>query len=324
MNDEVLELFQTDLADGSLRKGFLFVSRSRYWTPWMVGAVRDRLEIGLFDEFLGYPRSPAFAVEWSDSQEGAKVEVRSPTEAWRLLPMLDGLASIFEKVGVSIGGDPLSPDDVTKLLESAGFVESRWDIVDPDELPLPPSEPLVAQRLMALPGYEESQWLGPHIGRTDRFLGLIERFVTELRSEGVPAVDCKAGYVDSAFHRLWEAMDFSIITDEMVAASGRSDVDDVPYAITDTVAYLKTSISEAEQAMRRSGVPETTSSATLVEPLSQLVFQIWQAEDHDYERLQTAFQRAAERASLVVDWDIERPVVRLPDTENYREQSVAP
>lgn len=318
MNDEFYERLSSQVADGSLRKGFLFVSRSRFWTPWMVGAVRDRIEIGLFDEWVGHPVAPAFALEWTDSYEGTKVEVRSPAEAWRILSMLDGLVSIFDKIGASIGGDPLSPDDVTKLLESAGFAESRWDISDPDELPLPPPEPLVADRLMALPGDGESKWLGPHIGRTDRFLGLIERFITELRSEGVPAIDCKAGYVDSAFHRLWELWDSDIVTDEMVAASGRTEAWDVPYAITDTLAYLKTAGEEAQEAMRRSGVPETSSYATLVEPLSQLDFQIWQAEDRDYERLRSAFERAAERSGLVVEWDTDRPTVRLPDAQLYR------
>jgi hypothetical protein len=317
MNEEFYEVLTGEVADGSLRKGFLFVSRSKFWTPWMVGGVRDRIEIGLFYDWTSQPGAPAFAVEWTDSHEGTTVEVRSPAGAWRTLPMLDGLVSIFDKIGQTITFDPLSPDDVIKLLESAGFAESRWDISDPDELPLPPPEPLVADRLMALPGYEESKWLGPHVGRTNRFLGLIERFITELRSEDVPAIDGKAGYVGSAFNRLFELWVSDSVTDEMLAASERTEAWDVPYAITDTLAYLKAAITEANQAMRRSGVPETTSYMTLVEPLSQLVFQIWQAEDRDDERLRIAFERAAERCSLVVYWDTERPTVRLPDSILY-------
>ncbi|WP_426039690.1 hypothetical protein [Brevundimonas sp. DC300-4] len=125
MDDELLELFQTDVDDGSLQKGFLFVSRSTYWTPWMVGGVQDRIEIGLFYEAYGQPRGPAFALEWSEFQQGVQVEIRSPVAAWRLLPMLDGLQPILNQIAASIDGDPLGADEVAKLLELAGFQEAR-------------------------------------------------------------------------------------------------------------------------------------------------------------------------------------------------------
>ena len=210
MNDDRLASFVSEVADGSLRKGFLVVSQSNYWTPWMVGPVKDRIEIGLFEEYLGYPRSPAFALNWAPNNFETPIEVRASAEAWCLLPLLDGISDIFSKAGLSIDEGALSVNDVKAMLQEAGFVESEWEYPEANQLPLPPEEKVPSSapplsvnfRRDCMPCEDEVQWVGPHIGRTSRFMSLIEEFVASLNAQGVAAQDIKAEYTDSAFHRL--------------------------------------------------------------------------------------------------------------------------
>lgn len=323
MDDERLELLKSEVEDGSLRRGFLFVSRSRYWLPWMVGSATDRIEIGLFSEYMADPDGPAFAIDWRTTSDGVGVEVRASAEAWQVLPHLTGLDDLIRELAASSSGASMSADEFALKLQAQGYAESLWAKHEEDELPLPPPEPLPEDigffgDATGKPAPDEPTWVGPHIGRTARFLNSLDRFVGELLMEGVPALDIKAGYVDSAFHRLWEGMDYSIIDDRLLAKSGRDDVLDVPYAVTDTHAYLVTAFREAENAMRRCGIADSGGTATLIEPISEVQFQLWQTTPEDFDRLQTSFQAAGARTGLRVIWDDERPSVGLPDNDDYR------
>ncbi len=329
MDDERLEMLKSEVEDGSLRKGFLFVSRSTYWLPWMVGSVTDRIEVGLFSEYLPNPDGPAFAIEWRTTFDGVAVEVRAPAEAWQSLPYLTGLNDLILELATSRAAS-MSADEFALKLQEQNYAESLWAALEEDECPLPPPERLPEGIGFfgddpGKPAADEPTWVGPHIGRTARFLQSVDQFIAELIVEEVPALDIKAGYQDSAFHRLWEAVDQeAIIDDRLLAASGRTNVYDVPYAVTDTHAYLMTALRETEKAMRRCGVPEGLETMTLIEPISEVIFQLWQTTPEDFDRLQSAFEVAAGRVGLRVIWDEERPSVGLPDNDDYRPQSISP
>lgn len=330
MNDDHLESFRADVADGSLRKGFLVVSQSTYWTPWMVAPVHGRIEIGLFEEYLGYPRSPAFSLNWTTDEYETRIEVRAPAEAWRLLPLLDGLAEILDRTGGSIGDGAMSVSEVKAMLEEAGFAESKWEDSDPEQLP--PAEPVpssapalsVKYRWGGLPCQEEVRWVGPHIGRTVRFFGLVENFIASLNARGVAAQDVKAEYTDSAFHRLWECIDYDQIDESLLKASGKTSASSVPVALTDTTAYLATALWKGEEGFVRSGGYEGAPELTLLAPISQVAFQLHGAEESDFKRLEKAFRSAAETVGLGMEWDARMPVVCLPDTCKYREHAIQP
>lgn len=334
MNDDRLAAFAADVEDGSLSKGFMVVSRSKYWTPWMVRPVEERIEIGLFEEFLGYPRSPAFSLNWTPDEYETRVEVRAPAEAWRLFSLLEGLDRIIEKVGGSIEDGALSVDDVCTMLVEAGFSESKWEYLEEEGLPLPPEEPLfpsapplkVSTRWGGFECEGDPLWVGPHIGRTTRFLALLDQFIAGLNSEGVAAQDIKAGYMDSAFHRLWECIDFSQIDADMLAAGGWESKYDVPIALTDTKAYLTTAAHLGDEGYVRSGGYEGAPELTLLAPISQVVFQIYepQPQHSDYGRFKTAFRKVADAVGLKVDWTSENPIVSLPDTSLYRDHAFYP
>lgn len=332
MNDDRLEFFQAEVAEGSLHKGFLVVSKSNYWTPWMMRPVQHRVEIGLFEEYLGYPRSPAFSLNWTTDEYETRVEIRAPAEAWRLLPLLDGLADVLIAVGASVDDGALSVSDVQDLLEEAGFAESKWEYPEADQLPLPPEEVMppaapelgVRYRSGGLPCERETRWIGPHIGRTARFLGLVENFVAHLNEQGVAAQDVKAEYTDSAFHRLWECIDYDRIDQSFLEASGRSSALDVPIALTDTRAYLATALWKGEEGFIRSGGYEGAPELTLLAPISQISFQLYEAKEGDFPRMENAFRSAAEAVGLEIEWDEQMPVVRLPDTSQYRDHTIQP
>lgn len=332
MNDDRLQSFEADIADGSLRKGFLVVSDSNYWAPWMVQPVEHRIEVGLFEEYLAYPRSPAFSLNWANDDYETRVEVRAPAEAWRLLPLMDGLTSVIAKVGASIEDGALSVSDVRLLLEQSGFAESKWEYPEADKLPLPPEEVVpvsapaltVKYRSGGIPCEGETRWVGPHIGRTARFFSLVEKFIGELNDRGVAAQDIKAEYTDSAFHRLWECIDYDQIGERLLEASGKSSPFDVPIALTDTKAYLATALWKGEEGFIRSGGYEGAPELTLLAPISQVSFQLNQAEDGDFPRIEAAFREAAESVGLDVEWDEQLPIVRLPDTSQYRDHAIQP
>ena len=332
MGDQSHELFASDVADGLLRKGFFVVSQSNDWVPWMVWPVQHRIEIGLFEEYLACPNSPAFSLNWIVTDDETRVEVRAPAAAWLILPLLDGLVDVIAQLGASVDADALGTAEVSAMLVNAGFAESKWDYPEVGELPLPPEEPVLpsapalslAHRSSGTPCGDEVRWVGPHIGRTSRFFGLVDKFIADLNAEGVAAQDIKQEYTDSAFNRLWECIDYSQIGDRLLAASGRSSELDVPIALTDTKAYLATAVWKGEEAFVRSGGYEGAPDLTLLVPISQIAFQLYETKADDLQRIEAAFEKTASGMGLKVDWDDRTPIVRLPDTPLYRDHAIQP
>ncbi|WP_392354480.1 hypothetical protein V8F63_03085 [Brevundimonas sp. LF-1] len=132
--------------------------------------------------------------------------------------------------------------------------------------------------------------------------------------------------MDSAFHRLWECINFNLIDANMMAAGGWESKDHVPVALTDTKAYLTVAAHQGDEGYVRSGGYEGAPELTLLAPISQVVFQIFEPEPKhtDYERFEMAFRKVADAVGLKVDWTSENPVVSLPDTELYRDHAVYP
>lgn len=329
--DSQIDIYKGQIEDGALRKGFLVVSRSKFWVPWVADGVCERIEVGLFDEYSSTPEGPSFGMEWRQTVSGTVVEIRSPAGAWDLLPLLHGFESVVSRVAAS-AEEEVTVEEVAKLLANNGFEEARDDLLEPDELPLPPAEPLpndtsslvVKTRSGGMPCADDVRWVGPHIGRTLRFFTLLEEFIDELRRQRVPAFDVKAGYTDSAFHRLWECVNYEDLDESMVQASGRDDKNNVPVALTDTQAYLETALWQAEEAVLLSGGLQGNRDLTLIAPISEVLFQIPEATSDDEPRLELAFERAGEKTDLKVSWTDTGAVVSLPDTDEYRPHAVSP
>jgi hypothetical protein len=264
-----------------------------------------------------------------ETANGTVIQTRALSEAWQALPFLPGLSELILDLA-ELGDDEASPvETVAERLRAAGFVEVDYDREEADQLPLPPPEPDTTN--FAFPE-NWGAWVGPHIGRTRRFLALVEQFIAEVMKEGVPALDGKSGYQDSAFHRLFEVMDHDIIDERLLRISGRASVYEVPYVITDTVSYLAAAAADAERCLHRcgrDGFPTDQDGnylfLTMREPISELIFQVWDADtDDDYDRIKRAFELAGERTGLRVEWDTERPTVSLADNEQYRPHGVMP
>lgn len=113
MNDERIAILNSELGDGTLRPGFLCVSRSIYWLPWMMGSVTDRIEVGLFSEYLPDPDGPCFGIEWSSNSEGVSIDVKAPVEAWQILPHLPGFENLLRELAASINESPISAEAFT-------------------------------------------------------------------------------------------------------------------------------------------------------------------------------------------------------------------
>lgn len=337
MNDEMLEHWKSEVAEGELHKGFLVVSESNYWTPWMVQPIQHRIEIGLFADYLGYPRGPSISLNWIVNEYGEKIEVRASPEAWQIFPLLDGISDVLTKVGASVLHDIPSVSDVRSILESSGFVESTLERLGGDELPLPPEEIIppygsalrINRRFSGSIADEETKWVGPHIGRTVRFLSLVEKFIANLNERGVAAQDIKAQYIDSAFYRLWEGVDYSLIDESMVKAYGRTSADEVPIAMTDTTAYLGTAVRIGDEGFVRSGGYEGAPELTILAPISEVVFHIYEATDADLPKIEPAFINSAIDVGLDFEWNEKAApwpvaIVRLPDTAKYRYHAIDP
>lgn len=80
MSSEFERLVQ-DIKDGELRPGFLNVSRSDFWMPWVFERKVGRIEIGLFNEFSSTANSEPFGVEWEKWERGLFVLTTGKPEA---------------------------------------------------------------------------------------------------------------------------------------------------------------------------------------------------------------------------------------------------
>lgn len=312
---------------GEVKKTARFVSRSPHWMPWVTHPVIERIEVGLFREFYDWPEAPSFALEWIEGSDSDRLEIRSVVDAWQTLPVMPELATIVGRASLPDSDGYLGADEVWEELSKAGFVIQAPDGDSDDALPLPPEEP----RNDPIWQSEEADWLGPHVGRSFRFLGLVKQFLGALDKEDIVALDFRAGYRDSAFHRLWECMGDELVEERHIKASGRSAASEVPYLCTDTLAHLLAAIEDGQNAAKNCGVdlagmrsPTGKHLVTLREPISSLVLQIWNAEGDEQTPIKAAARRVADKMGLVADFETYPHRIMLADNDEYREHGVGP
>lgn len=320
MDNDRLDQIAASIAEGA-RPGFMRVSKSRYWMPWMFPRKVERIEIGLFEDCRGVPLFDPFSVEWFDvgEDEPRHVLTNATPEAWLTIAHLPNLPVVISSL-YSDSGSLLGPDEFAELLLKSAYLEETGEYILEDDLPLPPDEAGddVAGTDKSL---NDKKWLGPHEARTQRFFDLISSFISELNSRHIPVFDLYGG--GHPQFRLWEVFSGDEITDESMRFWGKTDKLDTPHLLIDLSAYLRVATRETQIAYLRSGGQIGVIPDSIIRPISEVEFHVF-GDPSDRPTVDAECKIIADRLGLFCDASDQAIKLSLPDLEQYREHGWSP